>query len=656
MNQNENSNYLNISERYQYIITSNQGINFKNNNNNNNNNSIKNNNNNSNNKSKNFKTLKDSISNIITEPYNFNQLSINDNNDNNNSNNINNISNNNKDNNNKNNNNSNINNNNSNNTLKSNKSRNSIHLYGPNWVKVKKTEIIERKFSNDLLSKSLKRYNNHKITQSESNLIELDEKISIEKYELLEKKNKNIIYKINTENFDFSFLNENEKFYEQLIKDFNGNFLKNIFYKEKIASFFIKNIIDKNILGNAFKNNIEFNKFLKREICLLLSILFLNKYKNLSDLELNDYNNCLYYCHINFLFIVNVVVQNFNYINNNNEFNKLLVLIEVNKDRINNDKFNSDFHLQNKLIKNILLNLLTKLNYINRKITKIILDIFNLDKNLNFIDVVNNYLNNNQTILDTINFNINNNINNENEIIENNNINNNLNNNNNNNANDFLTNNNNNNNTSINNNTTINNNNYILQDNTNIDDSFNIPQPDPPFLPEKTSTKEYTLVLDLDETLVHYCEEDENEDDAYVKVRMGTENFINVLSEYCEIIIFTASTQYYADIVIDGLDCKDKISGKLYRQHTSIVNGFNIKDLSLLGRDLTKTIIIDNIEENYSLQPKNGLNISDFEGDENDNELNYLLEDLLKIVSREGLDVTFELDEVRKNMQKRYSQ
>ena len=653
MNQNENSNYLNISERYQYIITSNQGINFKNNNNNNNNNSIKNNNNNSNNKSKNFKTLKDSISNIITEPYNFNQPLINDNNDNNNSNNINNISNNNKNNNNKNNN-SNINNNNSNNTLKSNKSRNSIHLYGPNWVKVKKTEIIERKFSNDLLSKSLKRYNNHKITQSESNLIELDEKISIEKYELLEKKNKNIIYKINTENFDFSFLNENEKFYEQLIKDFNGNFLKNIFYKEKIASFFIKNIIDKNILGNAFKNNIEFNKFLRRELCLLLSILFLNKYKNLSDLELNDYNNCLYYCHINFLFIVNVVVQNFNYINNNNEFNKLLVLIEVNKDRINNDKFNSDFHLQNKLIKNILLNLLTKLNYINRKITKIILDIFNLDKNLNFIDVVNNYLNNNQTILDTINFNINNNINNENEIIENNNINNNLNNNNNNNANDFLTNNNNN--TSINNNTTINNNNYIIQDNTNIDDSFNIPQPDPPFLPEKTSTKEYTLVLDLDETLVHYCEEDENEDDAYVKVRMGTENFINVLSEYCEIIIFTASTQYYADIVIDGLDCKDKISGKLYRQHTSIVNGFNIKDLSLLGRDLTKTIIIDNIEENYSLQPKNGLNISDFEGDENDNELNYLLEDLLKIVSREGLDVTFELDEVRKNMQKRYSQ
>ena len=43
---------------------------------------------------------------------------------------------------------------------------------------------------------------------------------------------------------------------------------------------------------------------------------------------------------------------------------------------------------------------------------------------------------------------------------------------------------------------------------------------------------------------------------------MGTENFINVLSEYCEIIIFTASTQYYADIVIDSIDPNKKI---LYR-------------------------------------------------------------------------------------------
>ena len=159
-------------------------------------------------------------------------------------------------------------------------------------------------------------------------------------------------------------------------------------------------------------------------------------------------------------------------------------------------------------------------------------------------------------------------------------------------------------------------------------------------------------MLDLDETLVHFFE-DENE--AYVKVRLGTENFIRQLSKYCEIAIFTASTKYYADIVIDGLDCKDLIDYRLYRQHTTVVDGINVKDLSKLGRDLSKIIIIDNIEENYQNQKNNGLNICDFEGDENDNELNFLLEDLLKVVSQPGKNVCNELPAIRKNMQKRYT-
>ena len=175
-----------------------------------------------------------------------------------------------------------------------------------------------------------------------------------------------------------------------------------------------------------------------------------------------------------------------------------------------------------------------------------------------------------------------------------------------------------------------------------------------PYLPPKKSDdkREYCLVLDLDETLVHFFEDNY---EAYVKVRMGAEHFITVLSQYCEIVIFTASTKYYCDIVIDGLDCKNLIDYKLYREHTYDYNGINVKDLSKLGRDLTKVIIIDNIEENYTFQPKNGLNIIDFEGDENDNELQFLLKDLLEIVSVPGKNVLEELPNVRKNMQKRYS-
>jgi hypothetical protein len=59
----------------------------------------------------------------------------------------------------------------------------------------------------------------------------------------------------------------------------------------------------------------------------------------------------------------------------------------------------------------------------------------------------------------------------------------------------------------------------------------------PPFLPAIDEIC-YTLVLDLDETLVHYVEEDGM---AFVQIRPGTENFLNELKDYFEIVVFTAA-------------------------------------------------------------------------------------------------------------------
>jgi hypothetical protein len=61
-----------------------------------------------------------------------------------------------------------------------------------------------------------------------------------------------------------------------------------------------------------------------------------------------------------------------------------------------------------------------------------------------------------------------------------------------------------------------------------------------PFLPDIHPKYEYTLVLDLDETLVHYVEDDES---AYIQIRPGAENFLEEMSEYFEIVIFTAAMQ-----------------------------------------------------------------------------------------------------------------
>ena len=197
---------------------------------------------------------------------------------------------------------------------------------------------------------------------------------------------------------------------------------------------------------------------------------------------------------------------------------------------------------------------------------------------------------------------------------------------------------------------TINKNNTI-ENNLNINNE-NIEEEKPkiPYLEPINEKYKYTLVLDLDETLVHYVEDEES---AYIQIRPGTEDFISDLSNYFEIIIFTAALKNYADIVIDSIDPNNKIMGRLYRNHTNKIGDINFKDLSKLGRDLKNVIIIDNNSCNFGLQPKNGLLIKDFEGDENDDELDFLKEDLIKLVNSNPDDVTIYLPNIQNDMNKR---
>jgi Dullard-like phosphatase family protein len=160
----------------------------------------------------------------------------------------------------------------------------------------------------------------------------------------------------------------------------------------------------------------------------------------------------------------------------------------------------------------------------------------------------------------------------------------------------------------------------------------------------------YTLVLDLDETLVHYISDNES---AYIQIRPGTEDFIKDLSKYYEIIIFTAALKKYADVVINSIDPDGNISYRLYRQHTISIGNSNIKDLTKLGRDLRYVIIVDNCLENFALQSRNGLKILDFEGNEFDDELEYLKDDLIKLVKMNVNDVRDYLENIQISMDKR---
>ena len=89
-----------------------------------------------------------------------------------------------------------------------------------------------------------------------------------------------------------------------------------------------------------------------------------------------------------------------------------------------------------------------------------------------------------------------------------------------------------------------------------------------PFLPPKAKEdSSYCLVLDLDETLIHYVE---NGSDSYFLVRPYCIEFLEELGKYFEIVVFTAAVKEYADWVIDQIDKNKIIKHRLYREHTII--------------------------------------------------------------------------------------
>ncbi len=141
----------------------------------------------------------------------------------------------------------------------------------------------------------------------------------------------------------------------------------------------------------------------------------------------------------------------------------------------------------------------------------------------------------------------------------------------------------------------------------------------PPLGPEKAAV--LTLVMDLDETLVHYFE---TEDEGHVLVRPGTEEFLRELAEHYEIVVFTAALQDYADWVLDQIDPKKFIQHRLYRQHALPYGTSFVKDLSRLGRELNRVIIVDNVADNFQLQPENGILIKTWTDDPNDTALQEL--------------------------------
>jgi len=180
-----------------------------------------------------------------------------------------------------------------------------------------------------------------------------------------------------------------------------------------------------------------------------------------------------------------------------------------------------------------------------------------------------------------------------------------------------------------------------------------LPKVTAPYLPPKEQgDREFTLVLDLDETLIHF--NDNGGMESFFLIRPGCREFLAELAPLYEIVIFTAAMQDYADSVLDQLDPEGKlIKHRLYRQHTTFKDGQIFKDLSKIGRDLSKAIIVDNISENFGLQKDNGIFILTWYDDMEDKQLFELIPLLKNLAQHNVKDVRKSLRHYRDLMLRR---
>ncbi|KAI0389649.1 NLI interacting factor-like phosphatase-domain-containing protein [Xylariaceae sp. FL0594] len=183
-----------------------------------------------------------------------------------------------------------------------------------------------------------------------------------------------------------------------------------------------------------------------------------------------------------------------------------------------------------------------------------------------------------------------------------------------------------------------------------------IPRRQPSYVPfePQDPKKLKTLILDLDETLIHSMSKGGRVGSGHmVEVRLNTaytgsggqqmlgpqhpilyyvhkrphcDEFLRKVCKWFNLVVFTASVQEYADPVIDWLESERKFfSGRYYRQHCTFRHGAFIKDLSAIEPDLSKVMILDNSPLSYMFHQDNAIPIQGWISDPTDNDLLHLV-------------------------------
>lgn len=127
---------------------------------------------------------------------------------------------------------------------------------------------------------------------------------------------------------------------------------------------------------------------------------------------------------------------------------------------------------------------------------------------------------------------------------------------------------------------------------------------------KRKDDRKLTVILDLDETLIYARE-------GPLYCRPHLDELLQFLGENCETVVWTAGIRPYAQAVIKNIDPTGIIQHCVYR-HNKWFSGQPgyVKDLSLVGRDLSRCLIVENTPDCVRGYERNGILVPDYDGAE----------------------------------------
>jgi TFIIF-interacting CTD phosphatase-like protein len=171
----------------------------------------------------------------------------------------------------------------------------------------------------------------------------------------------------------------------------------------------------------------------------------------------------------------------------------------------------------------------------------------------------------------------------------------------------------------------------------NIIFSYKLNKAIPPFLDYKHK-KKYTVVLDLEDTLLNIKLTETGK--LILNLRPGLISFLTGIKPYYEIISFSKFSKSYSHTIINYIQQGRKVFDvNLYREHCALIGKKFIKDISRIGRDMKRIIMIDDLPANLGKFKSNGILILPYEGEEQSNDrVLYELKKLLILFYKLGYD------------------